>query len=468
MHGKLTDISADELLNKFGAGNHKPGSGSASAFEGMLSAQMLRTVIDLTNDPKRQEKYGDVLPELLRMKIEIESRIYPELKRLFELDSEQFDLVIGLREQRDKEQDLLTKRELSQEEQDALQLATVTPIDIALLCLELGAMSIYVFDHGFKSARGDSGVALNTAISGVGSCLSIIDLNLITLPLNKRTEKIREQKAEIKVQFQTLSAALSDKLAVLEKESDETRIYHQRIAKFKGGNLANSKTSISEIEALARYLQNDLWISRKKIWKNDTIQNPVDVLRPDQVLNRVLGYAYLQVDTLGVFNQEGESFEIAGIIDKSMKTVHISKKFSSQTQNFTTAHELAHAILHQQTILHRDRPIDGIRVGEKSLEEFQADKFAAFFLMPRSLVEATFHDMFQMQKFVVNESTAFSLTAGTLREFTRKYPGRREVARLLASAKIFRSKSFNSLAELFHVSIETMAIRLEELELLEV
>jgi hypothetical protein len=39
------------------------------------------------------------------------------------------------------------------------------------------------------------------------------------------------------------------------------------------------------------------------------------------------------------------------------------------------------------------------------------------------------------------------------------------LCRILASAEFYGSHSFKSLAELFHVSIETMAIRLEELGL---
>jgi formiminotetrahydrofolate cyclodeaminase len=31
-------------LMKFGAGNHKPGSGSAAAFQGMVSAKLISTV----------------------------------------------------------------------------------------------------------------------------------------------------------------------------------------------------------------------------------------------------------------------------------------------------------------------------------------------------------------------------------------------------------------------------------------
>nr|WP_259069123.1 cyclodeaminase/cyclohydrolase family protein [Mucilaginibacter sp. X4EP1]MCS3814511.1 formiminotetrahydrofolate cyclodeaminase [Mucilaginibacter sp. X4EP1] len=45
---KLIEYTTEELLQKFGSGEHKPGSGSAAAFQGLLSAQLILTVIDLS------------------------------------------------------------------------------------------------------------------------------------------------------------------------------------------------------------------------------------------------------------------------------------------------------------------------------------------------------------------------------------------------------------------------------------
>jgi formiminotetrahydrofolate cyclodeaminase len=79
---KLLHLTAEQLLQKFGAGSHKPGSGSAMAFQGMLSAQLLKTVIDLTTQNGRKEVYREWLPELYRIKKEIEERIYLNLEEL--------------------------------------------------------------------------------------------------------------------------------------------------------------------------------------------------------------------------------------------------------------------------------------------------------------------------------------------------------------------------------------------------
>ncbi|WP_394351677.1 hypothetical protein [Lunatibacter salilacus] len=48
-----------------------PGSGSAVVFQGMLACKLLATVISLTIDEKRNNKYSHVLPEILRSQEEI-------------------------------------------------------------------------------------------------------------------------------------------------------------------------------------------------------------------------------------------------------------------------------------------------------------------------------------------------------------------------------------------------------------
>ena len=150
MDVKLLELPTKELLRKFGSGNHKPGSGSAAALQGMLSAQLIRTVIELTNDEKRRSKYVQTLPQLLHIYKDIEDRIYPQLERLFQEDSTQFGKAIELRMARDKEEDSKIKQRLAQQAQQALMPATELPLEIAKLCLELGYSATVVFENGFK------------------------------------------------------------------------------------------------------------------------------------------------------------------------------------------------------------------------------------------------------------------------------------------------------------------------------
>jgi formiminotetrahydrofolate cyclodeaminase/Zn-dependent peptidase ImmA (M78 family) len=463
----LIEIEVGKLLEKFGAGNHKPGSGSASALQSMISAQMLRTVIDLTNEEKRKEKYSAFIPQLLSIKNEIEKRINIRLLKLFQDDSDQFDKVIKIREERDNEQDTLKKWELMLMAREALIPATEIPLEIAELCIELGNFAAYVFDFGFKSARGDSSVALQAAISGVAGCISIANLNLTSLGFDERIEKILRQKTDIIARYEQLVLIGNERFGVLENESNEFKLFEQSVSDFRAGNLADSVRTNSELEDLVRRLQNMLWLQRNKIWKNQVPENPIELLKPGKVLRKVMDYAYVESDQLGIYEYNGDVFEIAGLINKKQKHVQVSNNFSPETKNFTAAHELGHAILHRQIELHRDRPVDGSATVSRNTEEMQADKFATYFLMPRKLVEDAFFLIFQTPRFIINEATVLAMGGGSIKELKQKCNNLRGLSRLLATIEFYDGKPFYSLSKVFRISIETMAIRLEELNLLE-
>jgi len=463
--GKLIELSTEELLKKFGAGNHKPGSGSAAAFQALLSTQLIRTVIDLT---KERANYRQWLPNLNNINSEIENRIYPTLLDLFELDSEQFDKVIKLRIARDKASVGSKKNELKQNLNAALVLATETPINIAKLCAELSDFALFLFDNGFQSARGDSGVALNNAIAAIAGCLSVINLNLLSLGHDARTEQIRTEASLLKSRLQALSSEAIQRLGRLEDEAERHREYHTQIQELSSNHWMDKNLSYAEIEQLARRIQNTLWIYDDKISKKGMPGNLIDILKPEVVLTKILGYRYSELPSLGQHFVGNEPFEVAGLINKSEKLVSISKHFSKETQNFTAAHELGHAFLHRQTVLHRDKPLDGSgSSNSREPVEVQADKFATFFLMPKKQVVILFKELFLTDKFVINQDTVFALTGGRLDAFYKNCKNLRDLTRILASAESYSTNSFKSMSELFHVSVETMAIRLEELELTE-
>lgn len=470
MGGKLVDLATQQLLEKFGAGAHKPGSGSAAAFQGMLSAKLLITVIDLTNDPKRRKNYKAHLDKLLTIHKEINTRLYPLLEVLFQEDSDHFDKVITLRKERDKvdrKKESLLYRQRVDAANMALRQATVLPIQIAQCCYELGKYAEVVFDHGFKSARGDSGVALQCATSGLGGCLSIIELNLTTLPADDWMASIRQKKPSLKAEYEELSALAAAKLAILEKESEENWQLQQGIARYSMGTLGKTIKSDQDMEKLVKDLQNYLWQHRLLIWKKSTISNPMDVIRPQDVLEKVLGYNYIQADSLGMHAIGSDLIEVAGIINKNEKVVAVSKQFSKEIMNFTMAHELGHLILHEQTVLHRDRPFDGYSSVPRSPQEQQADKFAAYFLMPASIVKQVFAEIFKVDKLYLMEATALALGGGNITAFRARCKDRHGFATVVAQVEYYGGKSFNSLAKIFGISAGAMAIRLIELDLVE-
>ncbi|TXD81492.1 ImmA/IrrE family metallo-endopeptidase [Subsaximicrobium wynnwilliamsii] len=471
MEVNLLDITTEELLEKFGAGNHKPGSGSAAAFQGMLSAKLLVTVISLTNEEKRRHKYKIILPQLLVKDNDIQERIFPDLTRLFHEDAIQFGRTITAREERDNEVDLFKNNKLGRTALDELKVSIEIPLSIGKLCIELAEISELVFESGFQSARGDSQVALSGSIAGLAGCLSIIQLNLLSFGSDEYfwTSKIIVEAKKLKSRYQELNESATAKIESLEKEVDSKAKLYNKVDKLLKRVKSKSKLNNTDIQEVVSELQNLMWIHKNTIWPSNTPGDPTKVLMPSTVFRKALGFKYSLTSDIGVLERDNEYTEIAGLIDQKDKIVLISSGYDDNIQNFTAAHELGHAVLHTQTIMHRDRPINGTTItGKRSLQEIQADKFATYFLMPSKLVQQIFRELFLTNKFVINDNTAFLLTNDSSADkLKNRCKNLRGLALKLASTERYNDQSFLSIAKLFNVSTTAMAIRLEELELIE-
>jgi len=225
----------------------------------------------------------------------------------------------------------------------------------------------------------------------------------------------------------------------------------------------NSTHSTVNIEKSAIDLQRQIWRERHVIWPDTVPSNPIAMLDPAIAL-RLIGYDFIIDETLGHHFINGRQIEVAGTIDDSSRQVHISRRFPHEVQNFTAAHELGHACLHDARGLHRDKPLNGATKSRERIE-FEADKFASCFLMPEKLVRAVFRSLFTTENFFLDEETTFALSRGSSLVLNNHHMGLRDLCRLLASTQSFNGLRFLSLASQFHVSSEAMAIRLEELDL---
>jgi hypothetical protein len=181
----------------------------------------------------------------------------------------------------------------------------------------------------------------------------------------------------------------------------------------------------------------------------------------------LLGYDCRLEETLGQFYSDGKLVEVAGTLRKRARQVRISRQFPHTVCNFTAAHELGHTLLHDTgTSLHRDRPLDGATLSRTTVE-IEADKFASFFLMPKKQVQSAFERFFRTDLFTLNENTTFALGWGDYEMLSGKCQSLRQLSCLLAGATRYSSAHFVSLADQFSVSNGAMAIRLEELGLVE-
>jgi formiminotetrahydrofolate cyclodeaminase/Zn-dependent peptidase ImmA (M78 family) len=459
----LLELPAKELLDKIGAGSHKPGSGSAAALNGILSCKLLLTVIELTLDPKRSKRYAHCSEEFEQIKSQIKERISPRLEELFKEDAIQFDKAIQKRIERDKAPNQQQKNRIQEVALKELKKSTELPIEIANLCIELAHYATVVFDKGFKSARGDAGVALGSSLSGLTGCLAIISLNLQSFPKNEWTEEIKIKRDDLRKQCERLNFENVRLLHVLNAEADVKNEFLAEFIEIRKMFLGKKGLKNADIEKIARRIQNALWNYKDVIWPENSPKGLMSILKPEKVID-LLRYAYHKVDTLGV-NESNE--EIAGIINNKDFTIKISTKYASEVVNFTTAHELGHLLFHSEIELHRDIPLDGSEsLKGRSTVEREADKFAAYFLMPKKPVTQAFHELFQTEQFQIDEMTSHKLANCSPSALRKKVKNQRDLSRLIAKCEFYNFKAFNSMAKIFNVSIEAMAIRLEELNLI--
>ena len=86
MSQELIKLPADKLLNKFGSGGHKPGSGSAAALLGLVSCKLLQTVVTLSNG---RDQYKGVEAQLTLANQNVVDDIEPILMAAVQEDSVQ-------------------------------------------------------------------------------------------------------------------------------------------------------------------------------------------------------------------------------------------------------------------------------------------------------------------------------------------------------------------------------------------
>jgi hypothetical protein len=224
----------------------------------------------------------------------------------------------------------------------------------------------------------------------------------------------------------------------------------------------------------ARALLGRYWRARAELWpeppRDASAMVPIDL---DRLVRGLLGLDLLEPEEVnsGVSTSSSPpDHEVAGLLDRAGRRIVIAQKFPPECRRFTTAHEIAHYVLHPELVLHRERPLFG---GEQSrtygrpAHEEDADVFAAALLMPERILAAEFLARFgqSLRLSLVDETLAFRLSTGLkgkvqARDIHRK--GSRYLALLAAMTTSFGESQFTSLTERFGVSATAMAIQLEE------
>lgn len=217
-HG-LIELPANRLLDKFGSGQHAPGSGSAAALMGLLAAKLVLTVGSLT---LQKEEYSKVHSSITVIREIIEADLVPDLLQLFQRDAEVFDEVIKARRARDNAVDDREKRQNAEMALERLREATDIPFQIADACLRLIDHAVVVFDVGFKGARGDCGAAVSAAVAGAMSAVFVINLNLKSFRSSDWAKRQRERCDALQKTLEQRQANALERVMQLRTEQIES------------------------------------------------------------------------------------------------------------------------------------------------------------------------------------------------------------------------------------------------------
>jgi uncharacterized protein DUF955 len=225
----------------------------------------------------------------------------------------------------------------------------------------------------------------------------------------------------------------------------------------------------------ARDLQIRLWLDRFRIWgKMAGIQDVVP-FPTILVARRHLNIRVEEPEEIGDVYRESDALraEVGGLLERRERLIKVASKFGLEWRRFTLAHEVGHWLLHPNLTSLREAPLcGGERANSKrSLEEQEADYFAAELLMARKLLNRAVRFNFggQIDSGHPTEHLAQSLSDGVRRKVSIQEliaGGRRFVSLLVAessSFKLHKPGTFFPLARRFGVSWVAMAIQLEEL-----
>jgi methenyltetrahydrofolate cyclohydrolase len=211
------ELSAKELLNAFGKGSHKPGSGSAAAYSGLMAIELMKTVILLSLEKPNYQKLKAEF-ELLHCYLVENAR--PDFERYFDDDIQVFSKVFAHRRLRDNAELEHEKNKNKYIANELLKEATDIPLDICEDALTLlQKVAFRVFDKGFKAVRGDSGVAISNLLSSAQGALFIVFLNLKSLQKSKWKDERMSRATELANRFAKLQREAFSRVITLYNEN---------------------------------------------------------------------------------------------------------------------------------------------------------------------------------------------------------------------------------------------------------
>jgi formiminotetrahydrofolate cyclodeaminase len=169
-------------MKELGSKKATPGSGSAAALLGMLSAKLMQSVIDKTLERKTRP---EVNKKLLFIRDKIVVPAYKKLSDLVQQDAEIFQKVVDARIARDNSESQSDKARFSRVALKEQKRATECVVRISSISQKLLENGPEVYSLGYKAIAGEAGAALSAAAASVLSCQFVTLLNLRSFQKSK-------------------------------------------------------------------------------------------------------------------------------------------------------------------------------------------------------------------------------------------------------------------------------------------
>lgn len=460
----LLEYTVEELLEFHSRDKAIPGAGSMAALTSLNAASSILRVIKVTRRDSRYNHLNEYLDDSIKIILE---DIMPKLRELHQEDAIQFKKHIDLRIEKRDTVDLDEKAAIQDKIINSMMPCIEIPLEIANYTLKLIDICDKLTKDGAFFVNAEASSSINNCISTIGTCISTVDLNLCYMPKDKWSlQKAKESDNLTEIFKDNFSRVVEYQLIAKKRRNwnlkGKTEFKNKFLYGYKDSNL-----KVLDIESLVKDLINTLFVNKSSAWRVNIPEKYKDVIQPKKIL-KLLGYEYFEATSLGQYFLNGKKVEVAGFTDHNKKIVGISTQYSLQSRYFTLCHELGHVIMHKGDRLYRDgsHEVNYNKYGQ-DWKEYQANVFAKNLSMPDIIVKEVFKSIFSMDKFRLNSETIFRLNKGNINEIKRKYPIKRSLSVFLAGLEFYNHQRFESMADVFRVSKTAMAIRLEELDLLE-
>lgn len=182
----INDFLADACSS-----SHTPGGGNVSAVVGTLGASMVAMVANLTLGKKGYEDYQDDTKDILE---KVMSGI-EKLKELTLKDMEAFDdymKCFRMPKETDEE-----KKARTDAIQAAAKNATLVPLNICKILVELMGQANRLSRFGNKMAISDVGVGAYVCEAAMRACMLSVDINLPSIKDQAFVEDVKNQRARL-------------------------------------------------------------------------------------------------------------------------------------------------------------------------------------------------------------------------------------------------------------------------------